>query len=71
MGWLEVASNELTEARSDASAPGTTCRQHWTMLDLEVTRRVCAALSRKDATELAVKLRRESAATRCLPGVVR
>ena len=37
--------------------PSATLEQR---LDLEVTRRVCAALSHKDATELAVKLRREN-----------
>ena len=43
------------------SAPGntppTTLEQR---LDLEVMRRVCAALSHKEATELAVRLRREN-----------
>jgi hypothetical protein len=37
--------------------PSATLEQR---LDLEVTRRVCTALSHKDATELAVKLRREN-----------
>ena len=37
--------------------PSATLEQR---LDLEVMRRVCAALSHKEATELAVKLRREN-----------
>ena len=43
------------------SAPGNTPPATLEQrLDLEVMRRVCAALSPKEATELAVKLRREN-----------
>jgi hypothetical protein len=39
------------------SNPPATLEQR---LDLEITRRVCGALSHKEAAELAVKLRREN-----------
>ena len=43
------------------SAPGNLPRPTLEQrLDLEVTRRVCTAFSHKEATELAVKLRREN-----------
>ena len=43
------------------SAPGNTPPATLEQrLDLEVTRRVCAALGHKEAAELAVKLRREN-----------
>jgi len=43
------------------SAPGNTPPSTLEQrLDLEITRRVCASLSHKEASELAVKLRREN-----------